>query len=279
MRIFIITMDDPVQTHQFIKYILDRKKGQVVGLAVAEGDRLRIGKSRSKVAYVFSLLLIMGIRYFLINSAQTIWFKIKKKAHALGLAGNPSIVHYAEQLGIPTWRIQTPNSKRFQDELRKMNIDVIINQSQSIIKKGLLDIPRIGVINRHNALLPKNRGRLTPFWVLYKEEKETGVSIHFVTEGIDAGDIIIQKKIAVSPKETFNSLVRKNYQVAPIAIIEALDKLEQENMDFLPNTDEEATYNTVPTFKQALRFRMKMMKRAFGGGAPKNYLQQSTSKQ
>jgi methionyl-tRNA formyltransferase len=45
----------------------------------------------------------------------------------------------------------------------------------------------IGVINRHNALLPKNRGRLTPFWVLYKGEKETGVSIHFIDEGIDSG--------------------------------------------------------------------------------------------
>jgi len=57
-----------------------------------------------------------------------------------------------------------------------------------------LNIPKIGVLNRHNALLPKNRGRLTPFWVLYKGETETGVSIHFVTEDLDAGDIIVQKK-------------------------------------------------------------------------------------
>ena len=84
--------------------------------------------------------------------------------------------------GIKTFEIENPNSKKFLNEPRKLDPDIIINQSQSIIKEGLLQVPKIGVINRHNALLPKNRGRLTPFWVLYKGEKETGVSIHFVDE-------------------------------------------------------------------------------------------------
>ena len=51
----------------------------------------------------------------------------------------------------------------FKKKLKAIEPDVIINQSQSIIKKPLLEIPKIGVLNRHNALLPKNRGRLTPF--------------------------------------------------------------------------------------------------------------------
>ena len=268
MRIFIITMDDPVQTHGFIKHIIDQKKDQIVGLAVPEGDRLRIGKKRSKVVYLFSLLCIMGIRYFLINAATTLWFKLKKKAHSFGWIKNPSISTYAEQYGIPTWKIKTPNSRSFQKELKELDIDVIINQSQNIIKKGLLDIPNIGVINRHNALLPKNRGRLTPFWVLFKEEKETGVSIHFVTEGIDAGEIIVQKKIEVSPTETFHSLVKKNYELAPKAIIEALDKLERKEIDFIPNNDEQATYNTVPTFKEAWSYRLMLLKKRWSISKP-----------
>lgn len=255
MRIFIITMDDPVQTHQFIRYIIDEKKDEIVGLAVSKGDRLRIGKKRSKVAYLFSLFLIMGLEYFSANALTTLWFKIRKKAHAWGMAKNPSIGAYAEEQGIPTWYIKTPNSRSFQAELRGLDIDIIINQSQSIIKKALLEIPKIGVINRHNALLPKNRGRLTPFWVLYKGEPESGVSIHFVTEGIDAGEIIVQKRFKVDSKETFKSLVTKNYQIAPQAMIEALEKLKKGDNHFLPNSDQEATYNTVPTFKEAWRYR------------------------
>ena len=259
MRIFIITMDDPVQTHRFIKHIIDQKRESVVGIAIAKGDRLRIGKKRSKVVYIFSLWLIMGTTYFIFNATKTVIFKIRKKLFKLGLSENPSLLAYANECGIPTWNIKTPNSKSFQEELKTLNIDVIINQSQSIIKKNLLDIPKIGVINRHNALLPKNRGRLTPFWVLYKEERETGVSIHFVNKGIDAGPIIVQKKIRVAKNETFKSLVKKNYELAPLAMIEALERLERGETNHLPNKDEEATYNTVPTLQEAWEFRLKRM--------------------
>ena len=257
MRIFIITMDDPVQTNQFIRHIIENKPGQVVGLAVAKGGRLSVGRNRSKLTYILSLLLIMGFPYFAFNAWKVIWFHIAKKAHALGLSGDPSILSFAKQKGIPTWTVKTPNSQSFQKEIRKLDIDVIINQCQSILKKPLLDIPKIGVINRHNALLPKNRGRLTPFWVLYKQENKTGVTIHFVNEGIDAGAIIVQKAFYVSPNETFYSLVRKNQKAALPAMIEALDKIEKGSLALIPNSDEESTYNSLPTLRDALRFRLR----------------------
>ncbi len=255
MKIFIITMDDPVQTRNFIRQIVDQRKDDIIGIAVPKGNRMTIGKKRSKFLYLISLLLIMGLPAFIKNSWITLTDKIQKKLTRKGLAKDPSIQFYAKSQGIPVWDIKTPNSKKFREELKAIEPDVIINQSQSIIKKDLLDIPKIGVINRHNALLPKNRGRLTPFWVLYKGEKETGVSIHFVEEGIDSGDIIVQKKYAISPKDTFNSLVKKNYQIAPVAMIEALDKLDQDEQHYIPNPDEEATYNTVPGLKEAWEYR------------------------
>jgi len=253
-------MDDPVQTRSFIKYIIDHKKDKIIGLAVSKGGRLTIGK-RSKVVYLISLLLIMGLPAFLKNAYITITDKFKKKLSKYGFTKDPSILAYANSLGISTWSIRTPNSKKFQEELKVLAPDIIINQSQSIIKKALLDIPKIGVINRHNALLPKNRGRLTPFWVLYKQEPETGVSIHFVDEGIDAGDIIVQKKFSISPKDTFQSVVKKNYEIAPLAMVEALDILEKDNYDLLPNDDNLATYNSVPTLKEAWQYFLKKLKK------------------
>ena len=90
----------------------------------------------------------------------------------------------------------------------------------------------------------------------YKKEKETGVSIHFVTEELDAGDIIIQKRFPIEKGDNFNRIVKKNYQLAPIAMLEALDKLERGERSFIENNDDLATYNTVPTFKEALRYRI-----------------------
>jgi len=188
-------------------------------------------------------------------------FKLKNKlATHLGLIEPPSIINFSKSLGIPAFVVKSVNDKFFLEELRKLNPDVIINQSQNILKKEFLEIAKIGVINRHNALLPKNRGRLTPFWVLHKREKETGVSIHFVTESIDAGKIIVQEKFPVSKRETFSSLVKKNYEVAPKAMLKALELLERGDYQTIENDDRQATYNTIPTFKDALSFRLSRMR-------------------
>lgn len=260
MRIFNITMDDPIQTRGFIKYIIDHKKERIVGLAMAKGDRMTIGKNNSKLKYLISLLLIMGVSHFFKNATITLIDKVRKKLARKGIGKDPSILQYAKSLGIPVFDIKTANNKAFQEELRKLKPDVIINQSQSIIRKDLLEIPTIGVLSRHNALLPKNRGRLTPFWVLLKKEKYTGVSIHFVDEGIDAGDIIIQEKYPIEKRDTFNSLVRKNYKIAPKAMIAVL---ELGNTAFIPNNDDEATYNSVPTLSDAFNYRTSRLRSFF----------------
>jgi methionyl-tRNA formyltransferase len=124
----------------------------------------------------------------------------------------------------------------------------------------------LGILNRHNALLPKNRGRLTPFWVLYNQEAETGVSIHFIDEGIDSGPIVVQKRFPVAPGESFNSLVRKNYYWAPGTMLEALDKLEKGDTHYIENPESEATYNTIPTLAQAWDFRKQRFWHLFTSG-------------
>ena len=182
--------------------------------------------------------------------------KLSKK---LLFISSPLVIDYAQGKGIKTFEVENPNSKEFLNVLRELNPDVIINQSQSIIKEGLLQVPKIGVINRHNALLPKNRGRLTPFWVLYKGEKETGVSIHFIDEGIDTGEIIVQKKYKVRNNDTFNSLVKRNYEIAGKAMLEALDILESGNYSLIPNDDGCATYNTTPDMRHAWEFRIRRL--------------------
>ena len=263
MKIYIITMDDPVQTYRFIKEIIDAKQDEIVGLAIPNGDRLTISKGKSKYAYILSLLLIMGPWHFIKSSIITVVFKIKKKLYGIGIGKNPSIAAYAESKNIHTQIITTPNSKKFREYLETLDLDIIINQSQNIIKKELLGIPRIGVLNRHNALLPKNRGRLTPFWVSFKNERETGVSIHFVEEGIDSGDIVVQKKYTVDKKDSFNTIVQKNYKIASMAMIEAIEILSNSDFKLITNEDADATYNTTPTLKEAINYRKNRIRSFF----------------
>jgi len=260
MKIHIITMEDPLYTIGFFEDILKSRHSDITGITIAKGGRLKIGKNRSKAGYLFSLLLIMGPVFYTRNVFKTLSFKIRKKLSVkLPAIKDPGLKKLAEKHGVPVDFTDNPNSEEYLEKLRKIGPDIIINQSQFIIKKPLLEIPRIGVLNRHNAILPKNRGRLTPFWVLYKGENETGVSIHFVDEGIDSGPIVVQKRFPVSGKDTFKSVVERNYELASAAMLEALDLLENGHSDFIENNDDEATYNTVPTLKEAFDYRKRRM--------------------
>ncbi len=79
MKIFIITMDDPIQTNDFISKIIEARKDDIVGVAISKGDRLTIRKDRSKFEYIFSLLIIMGFYHFFKNYLITVIHKIRKK--------------------------------------------------------------------------------------------------------------------------------------------------------------------------------------------------------
>ena len=81
-----------------------------------------------------------------------------------------------------------------------------------------------------------------------------------VEEGIDSGDIVVQKKFPVTKKDTFNSIVKKNYDLAPKAILEAINILEKEDYKLIENDDSKATYNTVPALKETLEYRVKRIR-------------------
>lgn len=83
------------------------------------------------------------------------------------------------------------SDKSFEEEIRKINPDVIVVIAfGQILKKNILDIPKYGCINIHVSLLPKYRGAAPINWVLINGEKKTGITTMFMEEGLDTGDII-----------------------------------------------------------------------------------------
>jgi len=94
--------------------------------------------------------------------------------------------------------------------LKTLNLDVAVVASFNYkIPKVLLDIPKAGFINIHPSLLPNYRGGNPYSSVIINGEKETGVTLHFMDEGFDTGDIIMQKKVEISPIETMGTLFNR----------------------------------------------------------------------
>lgn len=95
-------------------------------------------------------------------------------------------------------RIENINSNRNENLIKKLKPDLIsVCHFEKILKNNIIKIPLLGCINLHPSLLPHYRGLSPQHWPIINGEKETGITIHFINEGIDTGDIILQYKIPI----------------------------------------------------------------------------------
>ena len=93
--------------------------------------------------------------------------------------------------------------------LEKMDLDfLILVHLQYKIPASILSLPKRGVLNLHPAYLPENRGWHTPTWAILNETK-FGVTLHFMDQGIDEGDIVHQRELMIEPFDTADSLYQK----------------------------------------------------------------------
>ena len=108
-----------------------------------------------------------------------------------------------------------------KQKLIKFNLDyIILAWWPYILKKDIIKIPKKGVLNYHNALLPHNAGMHSNFWSII-EQRPYGVTIHFVDEKIDSGDIIFQQEIATSWEDTGKTLYDKSIEALLHLFIES----------------------------------------------------------
>jgi len=105
----------------------------------------------------------------------------------------------AKNYGIEYMRNENINSEFIIDKIKKINPDLIITSHfQKLLKKELINIPSIGCINLHPSLLPYYRGMSPQHWPIINGDSKTGITVHFIDEGIDTGKIIIQREIELT---------------------------------------------------------------------------------
>lgn len=129
--------------------------------------------------------------------------------------------------GLPLFREKDINRPGFVQAVRGLRPDLlaVVNFDQ-ILKRELLGIPSLGAVNTHASLLPKYRGRAPLNWAIINGETETGVTVHRVAEGIDTGDILIQRTIPIGLQDTIGDILEKVKTLYPIIVSDALRALQ-----------------------------------------------------
>ena len=133
------------------------------------------------------------------------------------------------------------NSEKFRNEIKRLNPDLIIVGSWGEkFKKETLEL--VPCMNFHPALLPKNRGANPYFWTIYLNQKVTGLTIHYMNEKFDRGDIILQEAITIDDRETGQTLKDKTTRLARFMVKEVLDLFDKKQIQPIKQDEKYATY-------------------------------------
>lgn len=135
----------------------------------------------------------------------------------------------AAQFQIQVFCVQNINDKDFIEKMRKINSDLFVSMSfDQIFKRELFELPRYKTINCHAGKLPFYRGRNVLNWVLINDEKEFGITVHYVDEGIDTGDIILQEVYPITEGDDYGTLLRKAYTGCADILYQAIKLIQND---------------------------------------------------
>ncbi|HEC1794622.1 TPA: methionyl-tRNA formyltransferase [Campylobacter lari] len=148
------------------------------------------------------------------------------------------LFNFSKEYNIPYIKTQNINSREFINQIKIYNIDIFVSMSfNQIFKKELLNFPKYKTINCHAGKLPFYRGRNVLNWVLINNEDEFGITVHFVDEGIDTGDIILQKTYPISMNDDYSTILNKAYDECPNVLFEALEKIFNNDVNLVKQDD------------------------------------------
>lgn len=151
------------------------------------------------------------------------------KPKGRGLKPYPTEISlFTKKANIPVITPLLLKTSEIREKLSSQSPDlIIIADYGKILPASLLSIPRIASIGVHPSLLPLYRGPAPINWALLNGDKETGVTIFKMNEGLDTGDIILQKKIAIADNDNSYTLAEKLAYEGAKLLIEALNMLKK----------------------------------------------------
>ena len=163
----------------------------------------------------------------------------KPKGRGMKMMESP-VKQYAVEKGLKIYQPEkVKNNTQFIEEMKELKPDVIcVVAYGKILPKEILDIPSKGCINVHGSLLPKYRGAAPIQWAIINGEKTTGVTTMYMDIGMDTGDMILKKEIAIGENETTGELWERLAKIGAELLVETLQKIEDGTAPRIPQGEQ-----------------------------------------
>lgn len=154
-----------------------------------------------------------------------------------------SVAEMASGYKIPVFAPEDINHPLWIDKIKDLKPDILFSfYYRDMLKPALLNIPPSGCLNLHGSLLPKYRGRCPINWVLVNGEKETGVTLHYMTPRPDDGDIAARRSMPITDDDTALTLHKKAVQASISLLDEVLPQIKNGTAARIPQDNSKASY-------------------------------------
>ena len=154
----------------------------------------------------------------------------------------PAIKRLALERGIPVLQPLKLRAPEAVAEVRTFDADVIVVMAYGqILPKGVLDAAKLACLNLHASLLPRWRGASPIQAAIEAGDRTTGITVMFMDEGLDTGDMLLTREIAIEPGDTGGTLHDRLAELAPIALADAIALLREGRAPRTPQPAEGVT--------------------------------------
>lgn len=159
------------------------------------------------------------------------------------------VKQYAIDKNIPIYQPNSLKDEETKNIIKELNPDLIVVVAYGkIIPKDIIDMPKFGIINVHSSLLPRFRGAAPINAALMAGDEKSGVTIMYVAEGLDTGNIILAKETPITEEDNFETLHDRLKFLGAEALDEAVTLIEKGENESIPQDDSLATF--VKPFKK-----------------------------
>ncbi|UCM89752.1 methionyl-tRNA formyltransferase [Streptomyces marincola] len=163
--------------------------------------------------------------------------------HAYETIWNDSVVDLARKHDLPVLERKYANDGEVAEQLKRLRPDLLVSSDwRTWVAPHIYGLATYGAINIHDALLPRYGGFAPLNWALVNGESEVGVTVHFMNEDFDLGDIVVQKRVPVEDGDTVTDLFHKTVELFAPATLEAIELIGSGRTDWLKQDPEQATF-------------------------------------
>lgn len=252
LEVFVVTIQEYYYIPKFLRQILEAEQIDVLEIATMPPT---LG-TKNMPRFVADLLQRFGPRVFAKHGYFYVKYALLDVLNRYASRGNAySSRTLARRYDVDHRHVTDVNDSAFVAHVAERDPDVLVSVAATQkFDPALLAVPSECAINVHSSLLPEYRGVSPSFWVLLNDEDSTGISVHYMDEDIDTGDVLVQEELPIKEDDTLHSLNTRIAERGADALLTALEQIRHGTVDPTPIDPTSGSYYSLPTRADVAEF-------------------------